>query len=220
MDEFQLANLAARATDLATNQFNELSFKRQVQAANQPPADPPSSTPGTDDMTGLSAAMRQLVNLANQVPPVEFLRQLKEQKGGFVTPAEQRTLTELAQNSRLSNGALNVLTWYLLVDQEMPNLVANLANSIASTWQSLGVASAADALRQAQRHQRQKQARLAQRNQPKGKYTKRPRIKEQLPDWAKQAKPAASSAAVSSASVQKIEDLLADLKSDSPDKKQ
>ena len=102
----------------------------------------------------------------------------------------------------------------------MPNLVANLANSIASTWQSLGVASAADALRQAQRHQRQKQARLAQRNQPKGKYTKRPRIKEQLPDWAKQAKPAASSAAVSSASVQKIEDLLADLKSDSPDKKQ
>ena len=164
--------------------------------------------------------MRQLVNLANQVPPVEFLRQLKEQKGGFVTPAEQRTLTELAQNSRLSNGALNVLTWYLLVDQEMSNLVANLANSIASTWQSLGVASAADALRQAQRHQQQKQARLAQRNQSKGKYTKRPRIKEQLPDWAKQAKPAASSAAVSSASVQKIEDLLADLKSDSPDKKQ
>ncbi|WP_283578434.1 DnaD domain protein [Limosilactobacillus ingluviei] len=220
MDEFQLANLAARATDMATNQFNELSFKRQVQAANQPPAAPPSSTSETDDMTGLSAAMRQLVNLANQVPPVEFLRQLKEQKGGFVTPAEQRTLTELAQNSRLSNGALNVLTWYLLVDQEMPNLVANLANSIASTWQSLGVASAADALRQAQRHQQQKQARLAQRNQPKGKYTKRPRIKEQLPDWAKQAKPAASSAAVSSASVQKIEDLLADLKSDSPDKKQ
>ncbi|HJA73014.1 MAG TPA: DnaD domain protein [Candidatus Limosilactobacillus faecipullorum] len=188
-DELQLANLASRATDLATNKFNQLTFKNEVQRASQPVRSKSQVVNGNEDVTGFSQPMRELVQLANQLAPVPFLKQIKEQKGGFVTPAEQRVLTEIGRNSNLPGSVLNILSWYLLVDQGMDNLVANLATSIASSWQAKGINSAAQALRQAQSHQEKQRERFEQRqNRRSSNYgNKRPRIKEELPEWAKQS---------------------------------
>ena len=188
-DELQLANLAARATDLATNTFRQLTFKNEVQRASQPVQTKLQVVSDNEDVTGFSQPMRELVQLADRLAPVPFLKQIKEQKGGFVTPAEQRVLMEIGRNSNLPGSVLNVLTWYLLVDQGMDNLVANLAISIASSWQSKGINSAAQALRQAQSHQKKQRERFEQRqNRHSTNYSnKRPRIKEELPEWAKKS---------------------------------
>ena len=94
----------------------------------------------------------------------------------------------------------------------MDNLSAGLANSIASSWQAAGVDSATAALRQIERHQQKQAARLKQGSTAgKHRYSRKPVIKEKLPDWAKQGAKKAPTA-VSAESTAKAKRLLAELK--------
>ncbi len=211
-DEFQLATLAAQATDLASNRFDRQRFEQLVAAAYRQPASVANQPAGDEETAGMTGPMRQLVAVATKTPVIAFLNQLKQQAGGFATPNEQRTLTSIATNSDLPPAAINILAWYLLAEQGMDNLSAGLANSIASSWQAAGVDSATAALRQIERHQQKQAARLKQGSTAgKHRYSRKPVIKEKLPDWAKQGAKKAPTA-VSAESTAKAKRLLAELK--------
>lgn len=220
LDELQLAQLAGRATDVAANRFDPNRFEVLVDQATRstsasPAANPQPSQPKLD-LTGMTAEMQQLIKLAEELAPKDFVVQLKNQIGGYATPAEIHTLTTIATRSQLTNGAINVLAWYLLVDQGMDNISANLANSIASSWQRAGATTSVQALRQAQKFQSQQgqSGSTTNRRRP----AKRGRIKEELPDWAKNKSTERKGGKVSAADAQKAAARLARLRQKNPAK--
>ncbi|MSE21303.1 DNA replication protein DnaD, partial [Lactobacillus parabuchneri] len=135
IDEIQMSKLILRATNLSNNQLkqNQLkaiitdSFTLKQAQDRQPVIDKKPDRQTTTQ--NYDAATKQLISISKTNSPVAFLRQIKKQKNGIVTSGEQRTLSELVTLRVLPNDVMNILIYYLLVDEKHSTLNKNLMSS-------------------------------------------------------------------------------------------
>lgn len=187
-DEMAIAKLLERSIDVVNNQFDPEQFKllaRNTDAKRSTSAaDQKQVAAATElDMAGLPDEVKELLTQCEQQAPMAFLAQLKQQTNGYVSSNERYTVERLVNQSKLSNGAINLLLWYIIGEQGLATVKASLADAIANNWGRAGVQTSVDAFNEIQRHQeareqRQNSRRQYRRNGQKGS------IKEKLPEWA------------------------------------
>ena len=189
-DELAIARLIEQSIDVVDNQFSTEEFKKRARNAGHVsnPAQQERRSGGKTvnelAMTGLPENVQELIRQCESQAPMEFLAQLKQQTNGYVSSAERYTVERLVQQSGLSDGAINLLLWYIIGEQGLATVKANLADAIANNWGRAGVQNSVDAFNEIKRHQaarlqRQKAGRSFHGNGRKGS------VKEKLPEWAK-----------------------------------
>ena len=211
-DELAIAKLIERAINVVDNEFDVDQFKLLARRAdtrqNQQTSTVPSKSANDLDMAGLAPEVQELLKQCEQQAPMAFLAQLKQQTHGYISSAERVIVERLVSQSGLSNGAVNLLLWYIIGEQGLGTVKANLADTIANNWGRAGVKTSVDAYNEIRHHQEQRQQRQTKRRSYRNR---RGTIKEQLPDWAKEdyqpnVKPA------SSEQIAKSQQLLANLR--------
>ena len=211
-DELAIATLIERAINVVDNEFDVDQFKLLARRAdtrpNQQTSTVPSESANDLDMAGLAPEVQELLKQCEQLAPMAFLAQLKQQTHGYISSAERVIVERLVSQSGLSNGAVNLLLWYIIGEQGLGTVKANLADTIANNWGRAGVKTSVDAYNEIRHHQEQRQQRQTKRRSYRNR---RGTIKEQLPDWAKEdyqpnVKPA------SSEQIAKSQQLLANLR--------
>ena len=183
LTELELATLLLAATDLTTGELNAEQFKAVVANRAAPketvPVKPPPQP--ADKTETLTPQEKALVLEADQGAPLQYLTDLKKATGsGFVTPTERRTLERLVSQTPLTDGAINVLSYYVVVEQGNANLAPNFVNTIANNWTRQGVRTAADAVAAIQKFWQK----TSEPKRPTSKRGRRKTIVEQLPAWA------------------------------------
>lgn len=135
-----------------------------------------------------------VIEVSEQISPVDFLRSIKEQKGGFVVKTEEWTLEEIVKKANLPSAVINILIHYILVVRANPTFDKGLAYKIANDWAQSKVFSPEAAIEKVKRmyqenQQKQKQRQEQGQKRPAANYG-RPvsSRKETLPDWAKDVK--------------------------------
>lgn len=189
-DEMAIARLIQRAVNVVDNQFDAEQFKIYARQADSQTVRVPQQNQHHEptvisnlDLSGLSAEVQELLKQCETQAPMEFLHQLKQQTGGYVTSAERRVVERIVNQGRLSNGAINLLLWYIIGEQGLATVKTNLADAIANNWIRAGVHNSVDAWHEIQRHQQDRLDR--QSSQHRSYSRKRGQVKEKLPDWAK-----------------------------------
>lgn len=216
-DELEMGKLLVRSLNLITNKIDPERLKKVARNVRQPSAETSNKFKEhlvNTKVKDLSSEEKILVEQCERQVPIEFLMQLKQQtNSGFVTSGEKRIVENLLEQTGLSTGAVNLLLWYLIAEQGMATLKANLAYAIANNWVRVGVANSVDALEEIKNHQRKKNNKVTQR----GKYHRRSQIKEKLPDWAKDDYQAPNKKASPEVAA-KTKKMLEEYKSNSPKK--
>ncbi|WP_199774915.1 replication initiation and membrane attachment family protein [Lactobacillus sp. CBA3605] len=187
ISEVEMAKLISEVASLTTGRFDESQLKLLIARRYERPTAPTeqhvavaaaASTPATAK-TQLSTAEQQLVALAKQQSPYDFLADLKNAKHGFVTNGETRLVHDLVNRGVLPNAVINMVIYYLLQNRELAALNRNLLETVANDWQQHDVMTPEAAL-----------AYLQQRQQPKSTTRRnnqrhsRPTRKEIVPKWA------------------------------------
>ncbi|MCT3555082.1 DNA replication protein DnaD [Lentilactobacillus buchneri] len=196
IDEIQMAKLIQKATNLSTNELNQSQLKAIItdnfsrhQAENVEKAAPTAEI--TPSSAKFDTATTQLISISKKTAPVVFLEQIKKQKHGIVTSGEQRTLRELVNLRVLPNEVINILIYYLLVDENRSTLNKNLMSTIADDWSQHGIFDAEHAIDAIKNRTIDKQKKADKRA---AKYKqRRVNVKETLPDWAKDDQPSSAS---------------------------
>ncbi len=209
--EPQMRQLVLQAVNWGVNnKIDPRQFKLVVANSFQAPSrekPEPTVKPFAEEITGLSNQEQQLVKVAQDLAPVTFLATLKQQTGGgFVTSSEKYIISNLL-NQGLAPEVVNILSYDVIVQQELPTLRKNLVDTIANSWQRSNVGSASAALKEIKNfNQPTKRTRTARKYRPRGG-----RVKEQLPDWATK-KDHQSKTKASAAQLRESQQLLAKLK--------
>lgn len=211
-DELAIARLIERATDVVDNHFDVDQFKllarrENVQSNKQKLVATSKKTTGLD-MAGLAPEVQELLTQCEAQVPMAFLAQLKQQTNGYISSAERVIVERLVSQSGLSNGAINLLLWYIIGEQGLGTIKANLADTIANNWGRAGVKTSVDAYNEIRRHQEQREQRQSKRRPYR---SRRGTIKEKLPDWAKEDYQPQVKAA-SAEQIAKSQQLLAELR--------
>lgn len=211
-DELVMAKLIEQAVDVVSNQFDADQFKvlaRNADAKRTSSRQRSSEKSVSDlDLSGLSSEVQELIKQCEQQTPMAFLAQLKQQTNGYVSSNERYTVERLVSQSGLSNGAINLLLWYIIGEQGLGTVKANLADTIANNWGRVGVETSVDAFNEIQRHQEQQRQRQTNRRSYK---SRRGKVTEKLPDWAKKDYQPEVKAA-SAEQIAKSKQLLAELR--------
>lgn len=121
-------NQSAKKTESAQNKGNSQKRTRQLE------------------QKGFSEEEIEIILHAEATQPYNYLKSIKQQKGGFVTSNETWILKELVGNAPLSTAVINILLNYLLIIKDAPTLEKNLATKIANDWAQNKVASPEDAM--------------------------------------------------------------------------
>lgn len=189
IDEIQLAKLIQKATNLSTNELNQPQLKAIIaDSFNKHQADtidhqPVSSEPDQSTSKSANNPTEQLISISKELAPVAFLEQIKKQKHGIVTSGEQRTLSELVNLRVLPNEVINILIYYLLVEENRSTLNKNLMSTIADDWSQHNIVDARKAIAEIKQRPVMLKKKAEQRA---AKYKQRKvNVKETLPDWAK-----------------------------------
>ncbi|MBS9335044.1 DnaD domain protein [Fructobacillus sp. M1-13] len=185
INEAQMATAVTRSINLDDHELNKAAFlsylertwsdNRQQeqlvdqgkrQAATENAADGKSAagstdsektTPAQSKKTG-NAALDALYQAANNLSPVDFIGQIKEQNHGYVTNSERNLLAHLVERRILPVPALNMLSYQVLVNMDQSDLKRNLVDAIANSWAKAGVKSAEDAVAAIKAHKQKSQA--------------------------------------------------------------
>lgn len=128
----------------------------------------------------------QLLHTAKQLAPLVFLKNLREQTGGFVTDAEINTLNDLVQLDKVSNEVLNVILYELTTIEKKTTLSKALLQTIVNDWAQAGVTNAIEGLTYLQKRSQNRQRRQTSGNSRQKWSQKKPVVKEQRPDWENQ----------------------------------
>ena len=193
IDEMTMQSLILESADVESGVVDTGRFTRNVQRNFQNKAKlkaPAEMTQPVEEPEGnFSASEMTIIRHAKQTSPAEYLKSIKEQKGGFVTTNEQWVLKELVEQSPLSTEVVNILLNYVLIGRENPVLEKNYTMKIANDWAQSGVRTAESAISKIkelyaqsqtaaprkQSYQRNNYSRSAQKSKAEAK----------LPDWAK-----------------------------------
>lgn len=128
----------------------------------------------------------EIILHAQEVKPIEYLKSIKNQKGGFVSSNETWVIKELVEQSSLSTSVINILINYVLIGKNAPVLEKSLALKVANDWAQNDINSPEDALQKVKqlyaesRSDRQSKQRSGSTRSNSQKYIR----KETLPDWA------------------------------------
>ncbi|MCK8617858.1 DnaD domain protein [Fructobacillus sp. M158] len=177
LNEAQMATAVTRSINLDDHELNKgtfLAYLAQTWSAKQQknqlvdqPAEPNSSA--TTNASGAANAQKTssqktgnraldaLYQAANNLSPVDFIGQIKEQNHGYVTNSERRLLKDLLDQRILPVPAINLLTYQVLVNMDQADLKRNLVDAIANSWAKAGVQSAEDAVAAIKAHQQRGQ---------------------------------------------------------------
>ncbi|MFC4760833.1 DnaD domain protein [Fructobacillus durionis] len=148
-------------------QLAEMEKSPAVDSKEQPVAQPAQRT-GNKKLAGLYRA-------ANELSPIDFIWQIKQQNSGYVTQNERRMLNDLVANRILPVPAINMLTYLILVDMDQADLKRNLLDTIANSWAKAGVRTAEDAFAAIMAHNKKSKERTSQ---PKSGWNRQPVKKE------------------------------------------
>ncbi len=142
---------------------------------------------------GLTKEDIAVIEVSEQISPVDFMNSIKDQKGGFVTKHEEWTLEEIVKKANLPTSV--ILIHYILVVRNNPTLDQKLAYKIANDWAQEKVVAPEEAIHKVKkmylensekRQQQENRSKTYAQNRNKGSYGKQTTIrKETLPDWAK-----------------------------------
>lgn len=133
-----------------------------------------------------------IVIICEGLEPANFLQQMKESTGGFVTSEEQYYLKDLSQRSKLSDAVLNMLIYYLIVFRRRPTFEKGFSSRTANEWQQQNITDPAQALDYllAQKQMKEKQTEIRNKQiQQKSSWSKsktRSRRQETIPSWLKE----------------------------------
>lgn len=211
LDEPRLRQLVLQAVDWGTsNRIDPRQLKLVVAGSFTKPRSSAANTPQpapAEDLSGLSAEEQQLIQVSQDLPPVTFLATLKKQTGGgYVTSSEKYIISNLLKQG-LAPAVVNILSYDVIVQQDLPTLRKNLVDTIANSWQRSHISSASGALREIKTFNRPPKARKTASHYRHRKG----RVKEQLPDWA-QNKAGKKQTKASAAQLRESQQLLAKLK--------
>lgn len=188
IDEPTMARFLIKTISLADNRINARSLKRAIAQAyaastkvKQPASDEQSVV---KDSGQLSADQQALVTACRYYSPVEFLQQLKQQTGGYVTSKDRFVLQGLIEEGHLSKEVVNVLSWYVLISLDNATLPKGLVDTIANNWMKAGVQSATQALQQIQKFNQEGQKRSS--NRQRQRQSPKRVVKEKMPEWTRQ----------------------------------
>ncbi|KID42103.1 DnaD domain protein [Fructilactobacillus fructivorans] len=219
ISEIEMAQYVEKASNLVNNRFDPQKFKILVSRRNQMNVknsnDRSNQTAeAVKGKSDLSSQEQQLAQIAETSAPVDFLDSLKNEKGGFTTSAEERILSELVNRNTLSNGAINMLVYHILIDEEKPTINKNLIDTIANDWSQRKINGAAAAINDIKHHQENQ---VQSKGNRKRNYRKHGNVRETLPDWAKPGKAKQSDKQLSDEQRKRISEKLKSLNKKSGD---
>ncbi|GAK30368.1 replication initiation and membrane attachment protein DnaB [Weissella oryzae SG25] len=132
-------------------------------------------------------AEQSLLKAIKDLSPLQFLAKLRKQKNGFVTDAEQKTITKLVKEQYLPTEVLNVAIYQLAAREDRASLSQALLQAIVNDWRQVGITDAKAAFTYLNKRNTHKGADTQKSNRGRKGYTSRSAIvKETRPDWEKQ----------------------------------
>lgn len=135
LNELELAEAVAKAASGEENL--NLNFLRQYIAKEKETAPAKNeSTPSSQEteVQHFSQGEATIIAESKKIPPIQYLRAIKQQKGGFETNTETRLIEELISRQLLSKSVINILINYVLVIQGQAVLNTSYVNTIANDW--------------------------------------------------------------------------------------
>ncbi|WP_295746914.1 DnaD domain protein [uncultured Limosilactobacillus sp.] len=214
IEELQMRQLVLQAVDWGTsNRIDPRQLKLvvagQFENTTKVGQEQPQAAT-TEKLTGLSTQEKQLVKVASDLAPVTFLATLKQQTGGgFVTSNEKYIISNLL-NQGLAPEVINILSYDVIVQQDLPTLRKNLVDTIANSWQRGHIRTASEALQEIKNFNKPRPGKKSKGG--KVYRHRRGRVKEQLPDWAQAGQSEKKKTKASAAQLRESQQLLAKLK--------
>jgi len=194
-----------QATLTANHEINMAALQKQLRQSYQQ-GQRKAALPNSDITEAVvmptvtpSNPAEQLLITAKQLAPLVFLKNLREQTGGFVTDAEINTLNDLAQLDIVSNEVLNIILYELTVVEKKTTLNKALLQTIVNDWAQAGVTNAVEGLTYLQKRAQNRQRQQTQNKGNQKWSQKKPIVKEQRPDWENQKATEVSSAEATAA---------------------
>ncbi|MGM9903704.1 MAG: replication initiation and membrane attachment family protein [Enterococcus sp.] len=135
----------------------------------------------------LPTAVHELIQTAQETPPMRYLEALKKEKGGYVSKQENWLMQDLMTQSGLSSSVINILLNYVLVIKNHASLNASFVNTIANEWAQKKIATPEEAIKHI--HQRSVGAKANKQTKQTTNHNYRRNVRrEKLPDWVNQPK--------------------------------
>ena len=128
-------------------------------------------------------ADQDLIAACEQYAPMEFLTALKDEQGQTVTHEEQITIQRAVEAQRLAPAVINVLTHYMLVNENMDSLNQKYFERTANNWLKNKVNTPEKAIAYVREWQKKRQ-----QPQQASRYARRSQYAEKLPAWAQKKK--------------------------------
>ncbi|AEJ23055.1 replicative DNA helicase loader DnaB [Weissella koreensis KACC 15510] len=143
-----------------------------------------------------------LIDQANQLSPLEFLKNIREQRGGVVTASEQYAIEQLIKYGRLPNPVINIELYTLSVLQDRKTLPKAILEATYSDWAQANIKTPSEAIKYIQ--QRERKIKQGQQNRTSSRAGQQKH--ETKPDWENQP-----IQEVSSADQAKLDKMLAQM---------
>ena len=186
LDEVQLVRLLEEAVDI--NHQDDVNWNRFRALASQQYEF--TMKPGKSDDSDSNVEIQQpsqpvrtvdqdLIAACEQYAPMEFLTALKDEQGQTVTHEEQITIQRAVEAQRLAPAVINVLTHYMLVNENMDSLNQKYFERTANNWLKNKVNTPEKAIAYVREWQKKRQ-----QPQHASRYARRSQYAEKLPAWA------------------------------------
>lgn len=190
LDEVQLVRLLEEAVDV--NHQDDVNWNRFRALASQQYEF--TMKPGKSDDSDSNVEIQQpsqpvrtadqdLIAACEQYAPMEFLTALKDEQGQTVTHEEQITIQRAVEAQRLAPAVINVLTHYMLVNENMDSLNQKYFERTANNWLKNKVNTPEKAIAYVREWQKKRQ-----QPQQASRYARRSQYAEKLPAWAQKKK--------------------------------
>ncbi|AEV95400.1 replication initiation and membrane attachment family protein [Pediococcus claussenii] len=186
ISETEMAKLINQSTDFRTNEIDlaklksaVFQYQREKFSDNQVVEEKEDKVSSDKDLV---KSEKRLAKIARELAPIEFLSDLKIQVGGVVTSSERYTVEQMVNRKVLPLSVINILIYYVIVDQDNTNVNKNFFDAIASDWSKKRIKNPEEAIKQI-KERKQKQ------NTPASASHRSRRVvaKETLPEWAKKS---------------------------------
>ncbi|WP_158589183.1 DnaD domain protein [Atopobacter sp. AH10] len=138
-----------------------------------------------EDRTILSMVSPELMKAFKETPPGEFYRQVKQGIGGNLESAEQRTIAEAIQNTKMTNEVINVCIHHILVNLGNERLNKAFFQAVLNSWAVNGAKTAEEAVLLANRKEKGKKENSKVKQVPP--YRKKKPRQEKMPNWEEKA---------------------------------
>jgi len=159
------------------------------------------------DLSNLNFSKQEIevIREAEKLAPIQYLSNIRSQKGGFIDTAEYRLLDEL-KKKKLPCAVINILINYVLIIQENSTLSRNYTFKIANDWVQKGMQNAASAIS----YIKKLTASNLEKSQQKRKKFSASRPVEKIPDFLEEEK---NPQKISLEEVAKLQEELANISS-------